>query len=256
MDRTRPYHVNGEKVHLVVMNATDGLPAAFALMGTRARKKVALRFLGGCKGMGPDDKRAMLSFFSKALRGFEGLAWSGGTRQVANGEVDPMVTDVPGLIASENPGCVALGTCPRTSMLSLQEDSRLVLDEYGTVPNPDMLGILIVQNGPDGKAEWDLDVPTYFTMMEHWRTYAGFEALGTIAWNGGPITKDEIMHSARRGWPTVLVEGTGRAADEVIAQIESGHADVAKFIPQFHVISKNDPVSLRNLLVASAFIEG
>jgi hypothetical protein len=42
--------VNG-KVNLVIMDAKDGLPAAFALMGTRAEKKVAMRITGGCKGM-------------------------------------------------------------------------------------------------------------------------------------------------------------------------------------------------------------
>lgn len=155
MNKNRPYRVtapNG-KVHLVVMDAKDNLPAAFALMGTRAENKVAIRILGGCKGMSADDKIAMMDFFTRALQGFKGLIWSGGTRQTSNGETDPMVTDVPGVIAENNPGCVALGTCPRTAMLSLQDDSRLVLDNYGTVPNPSMTGILIVQNGPEGPGD-------------------------------------------------------------------------------------------------------
>ena len=45
-----PYRVTapGGKIPLVIMNAADGLPAAFALMGTRAQRKVAVRISGGC----------------------------------------------------------------------------------------------------------------------------------------------------------------------------------------------------------------
>jgi hypothetical protein len=256
--RNAPYQIaDGVKIPLVIMNATDGLPAAFALMATRAEKKVAARLLGGCKGMGAADKRAMLEFFATAFKDYRGLVWSGGTRQATKeGEVDPMVTDIPGIIAAANPGCIALGTIPRTAMLTLQENSRLVLDEWGTAPNPDMSGILIVQNGADGTADWDGDVATYFAMMDQWKTYAGFAALGTVAWNGGPITEKEILMSAARGWPTILIKGSGRVADEMAAKLQAGDADLLAKFPKGHrvaVISKDDPEGLRRALVLAGF---
>ena len=219
-----PYTVtapNG-KVRLLVMNATDGLPSAFALLGTTAEQKVAVRLAGGCKGMSPEDKEEMLGLFGEALRGFKGVIWSGATRQLdKNGETDPMVTDVPGAIAAENPGCVALGTLPRVEMLTLQDESRLVLDQWGTVPNPGMAGILVVQNGPDGESGWDGDVKTYAALMNQWRDCGGFKALGLISWNGGAVTKDEVIMSIKQGWVTILVEGSGRATDELIAEIRA-----------------------------------
>lgn len=257
LDKINPYRVSvpDGRVNLVVMNATDGLPAAFALLGTRVKHKVAIRLAGGCKGMNAQDKEEMISFLADEFRGYRGLIGSGGTRQTdADGLVDPMITDVPGVIASENPGCVALGTLPRTGMLTLQQDSRLVLDEWGTVPNPDMHGILIVQNGPDGEMGWDGDVKTYLQLWQHYKQYADFSQLGLVAWNGGDVTRDEIMRTTSLGWPTILIEGSGRAPDDVLREIRSG----AITLPKNHrVVSvhKGAYGELRSVLQTFGFLE-
>ena len=259
-DSLHPFRVTAPegKVKLVIMNASDGLPAAFALMGTRAQRKVALRLGGGCKGMNQQDKLDMLEYFSTAFAGYDGLIWSGSTRQVTSeGQIDPMITDVPGVIAAANKDAVALGTCPRIEMLTLQQDSRLVLDEWGTVPNPDMAGILIVQNGPDGAGAWDGDVATYFRLMESWRDFAGFTALGLITWNGGQITQDEIMLAAKKKWPVMLVRGSGRATDEVADKLTNGDKELLETLPTDHrvtVVQRDNPESLRKALFGSGFL--
>jgi hypothetical protein len=260
LNKNKPFQVTAPegKTRLVIMNASDGLPAAFALMGTRAKEKKAIRLAGGCKGMSAEDKEQMLDFFSAGLSGYGGLIWAGGTRQVdKNGEIDPMITDVPGYIAKQNDGCIAMGTVPRTAMLSLQGESRLVLDEWGTALNPEMYGILIVQNGPDGEMGWDGDVETYFKLMRNWRDYAGFSELGLIAWNGGLVTADEIKKAAKQGWPTLLVEGSGRATDEIIEKYRNRDADLMAELPEdpnIIIISKNDPEKLREVLLHTGFI--
>ena len=255
-----PYAVTapGGKLNLMVMDAKDGLPAAFALMGTRAERKVALRLGGGCKGMSTDDKASMLAYFRDALQGFSGLIWSGGTRQTDDdGQLDPMVTDVPGVIAAENPRAVALGTVPRTDMLTLRDDSRLVLDEWGTAPNPTMSGILIVQNGPDGELDWDGDVNTYIAMMESWRKYGEFTALGLVAWNGGAVTEQEIIKCASKGWPVILVKGSGRVTDEIVAKLAADDPELIAKLPQeFKIIVADiaDPNTLRVALTEHGFL--
>lgn len=258
---TQPFKVTapGGQTKLLVMDAKkDGLPAAFALMGTTARRKVALRISGGCKGMGPEDKGQMIEMFRAAFRGFGGLVWSGGTRQfTGDGAVDPMVTELPGVIAAENEGCVALGSCPRTALLRLQGDSRLVLDDYGTAPNPTASGILIVQDGPDGALGWDGDVEAYLRLMDQWRDHAGFTALGLVAWNGGPITRDEILRSAKRGWPTILVRGSGRATDEVIDLLGAANGAAALGAPtdaKFVIVDRGDADALRTALQTHGFL--
>jgi len=261
VDKKNPYKVteNGGKVNLVVMNANEGLPAAFALMGTRAQRKVAIRLCGGCKGMDSMNKMNMLSFFKEAFTGFKGVAFSGATRQIdGNGLIDPMITDVPGVIAKDNNGCVALGTIPRTDMLSLQNDSRLVLDNWGTVPNPDMYGILIVQNGADGKLNWNGDLFQYFKLMENWKDFAGFSSIGVCSWNGGVVTKEEIMYSLQNGYPTILIKGSGRATDEVIKEYEEEDAKFMSILPEIHkirIVDKSAPQNFRNVLIHDGFLE-
>jgi len=264
MQNDKPYTVTAPqgKVRLLVMDSTAGLPATFALMGTTALKKVAIRLAGGCKGMSDSDKAEMLVYFKEAFAGYQGIIWSGGTRQTnKEGLIDPMVTDVPGVIAEDNPGCVALGTVPRVDMLTLQQESRLVLDQYGTVPNPSMLGILVVQNGSDGTLGWDGDVKAYAALMNQWRDCGGFKSLGLISWNGGAVTKDEVIMSIKQGWKTILVSGTGRVTDELVAERK---ADIAAFggkynLPNgyegdFFIVPKDSPGALLAVLMACGFI--
>jgi hypothetical protein len=259
MSSSNPYTVSVPtgKIPLIIMDAKYGVSAAFALMGTKAKSKVALRIGGGCKGMNSQDKQQMIGFFLEALAGYEGVVWSGATRQIdKNGELDPMVTDVPGFIAAENPDCVALGTLPRTDVLRLQHDLRLVLDDYGTIPNPSQHGILIVQNGPDEKMDWNGDVDAYVRVMEMWRDHAGFSALGLISWNGGAVTQEEIEKASSRKWLTVLVKGSGRVTDEIIAKLENGGEGLAEHFKGDHVcvVSKDEPEALRDILVSRGLI--
>lgn len=244
----------GGKTVLIIQDKGAQLPATFALMATRASRKVCVRVSGGCKGMNADDKKAMLEFFQIAFEGFEGMIWSGGTRQFdKDGNLDPMVTDVPGIVAAGNPNCVALGSTPRTDALRLVEESRLVLDDYGTAPNPSVNAILLVQDGADGKLGWDGDLDAAFGFMNQLTQYGGFSRAGVIAWNGGDITRDEVMRSINMGWPTFVIKGSGRAADDIAAELEAG-----KLTPSsgnLFIINKNDPIELRQALQSFGFIQ-
>jgi hypothetical protein len=260
IDPSRPFAVTapGGMTKLLVMNRSDAFPVTFGLMATTAKRRVAIRVSGGCKGMSPGDKAAMLEYFGVAFHGYEGMIWSGGTRQVTDSDqLDPMVTDVPGVIAAGNPDCVALGSAPRTDIMRLKGDSRLVFDEGGTAPNPSMSAILVVQNGPDGKGEWDGDVAAAFELMTNLANHANFSAVGVVAWNGGAITTDEIMRSAKAGWPTIVIKGSGRAADEIAGRLEDESRTFLKELPKDHkvvVADRNDPTSLRALLTNFGFL--
>lgn len=239
------------------MDQKDDLPSAFMLVATCAKRRVAIRISGGCKGMEEEDKLEMLKFFSEAFVGYEGVLFSGATRQTEDGKLDPMITDVPGVVVAGNPGSIALGTAPRTDLLRIKADCRLEFDDWGTVPNPSMSCILIVQNGPDGTLDWDGDVDAYFRAMENWQKYAQFSALGLIAWNGGDITKDEIMRSIGLKWPTILIKGSGRGADEIIELFEDEDPDFMAKVPDGHkiiVVDRTEPGDLYDALVAHGFL--
>jgi hypothetical protein len=38
--------------------------------------------------------------------------------------------------------------------------------------------------------------------------------------NGGTVAKDELLQSVRRGWPVIVIEGSGRLADDIAALIK------------------------------------
>ena len=242
------------KVLLFVADSKGALPANYMLVATKAPKKVALRIAGGCKNMSQQDKLDMLNFFAQALDGYSGVLFSGGTRQLTPmGDLDPMVTDVPGFVALHNHGIVALGTAPRTDVWSLQGESAFVLDGYNTLPNPTMDALLLVQDGPDAVLDWDGDVPMYLSIMDSWHKFAGFTNVGLISWNGGAVTEAEFKETANRKWLTVLVEGSGRATDDAIAAIRAGSPDALQGDHVF-IANKNDPDALRTRLIEAGYI--
>ena len=63
----------------------------------------------------------------------------------------------------------------------------------------------------DGK-EWGSETETLFELA------AAFKVpVLAILVNGGDIAKDELLQSVRRNWPVILIEGSGRLADQVAA---------------------------------------
>ena len=244
--------VVNDKTPIWVMNSGD-VSANFSLLATRAQQKICVRVAGGCSGMSDLDKHEMAAFFLQAFEGFRGMIWSGATRQLkSTGEVDLMVTEIPAMVAAANPGALALGTAPRTGTLHLVGESRLQLDGDGTLPNPSLSGMAIIQNGSDEDLGWDGDLDAYFSIMKKLSVYGGFTAVGVVAWNGGGVTASEILRSAQLGWPTIVVKGSGRKADEFAARLEAGDEDLLRQLPLGHklmVADRSDPGTLRRLLL-------
>lgn len=229
---------------LFVVEQGQQVPAAFALLGNRAKDKVCIRIAGGCKGQDDASKEAMMEFFKIGMRGFEGIAFSGGTRELKeDGSMNPMVTDIPWLITETNPGAIALGTAPRTGQLRLIDESVFVLNEYGNLINPGMAGVILVQDGADNQLEWDGDLDLYFDNMQQWESTLGF-TLGMISWNGGLITATEQQKSIDLGLPTILIKGSGRETDTLITKYEEGGNQPSHVF----VINKDEPEELNVLL--------
>ena len=255
-----PYQVTAPegKVKLFVMSKRyEEVPSTFALMCARAEDKVAIRIAGGCKNMDDSDKKQMILFFLEAFRGYKGVILSGATREVNDGETNLIVTEVPGHVAHENPGSIALGTVPRTAIMYLQDESRLVLDDYGTAPNPGQSAILIVQESGAGLLDWDGDLGPYFEMMTNLKECAGFRTVGVVSWNGGEVTEKEIFESFMRGWPTFLIKGSGRVTDEIIAKIQKGDLETInkiRKIDSVSIVGKDDPAKMHYLLAQHNFL--
>jgi hypothetical protein len=220
--------------------------------------KVGARIAGGCANMSFDDKVDMIEFFVELFRGFAGFVSSGGTRQESDGKIDPMVTDVPAaLAAAYGDQVVTLSTTPRTGEMSLVDDSRLVLDAgSGILPQPGVHMLIVVQ--PEFSHEvsgWDGDVDAYFALFNEYVKQAGWQFMMPV-WNGGGLTRQEAVKAANLGWLVLPVKGSGRAAQDLIDEINAGSVEGVKPESQanFLVVDRDNPAAGRQELVKRGLI--
>jgi hypothetical protein len=264
-------HLVPEHIGTVRLRVTDNWTKVRDIVGafmTSSPAQIGLRIAGGCSNMSAQDKIDMIEYFVAAFDGFSGFMSSGGTRDVtADGQIDPMVTDVPAAIAASNHNVLTLSTVPLTGEMGLVDDSRLVLDtSNGVNPQPGVHMIVAFQNdeptlgdGTEQYLGWDGDVDPYFQLFGRFVRLGWL--FGLTSWNGGDVTYAEAQRAAESGWPTFLVEGSGRKTDELIGQVRpmlenppSG-ADLSVFgVQNFVIVQRDDPTTLKSALIERSFI--
>jgi hypothetical protein len=252
MPATLPYRVPQEIGFVIVEFARPGDPldhvAAFL---HRSPAPFGIRLAGGCSGMSPEAKQHMLEFFGNGLFRFEGFASSGGTRQITvDGMIDPMVTDVPGILRAQSPRVLTLSTLPQTDTIGLVEDSRMVLQPDGRlVPNPGVHMLVVVQDTLGERLGWDGDVRLYLDLFQTQVVEAGWR-FGMVVYNGGDVTRQEVAWAIQMGWVIILIRGSGRQADILIGEIEGGQLDLAPFL----IVDNGDSAGLDAAMVHAGLI--
>lgn len=191
-----------------------------ALKLTTARERVVVRLTGGCGYMSVEDARDFLSLFANAFSGFAGAMLFGGTRMIEKqnpSSVVPGITEIPSHIREQCPHMVSLGVVPRTSDIKITEHGLVVsesdVDDYRTIIHPNQDMCLLVQVSPDQPAIWDAEFEECMQITKDLREFADFKSL-LIVYNGGGVTERELLATAKRGWPILLIRGSGRKADE------------------------------------------
>jgi len=243
-----PAHIG--QVRLIVTDNPAKAKTAVGAFMHRSPARQGLRIAGGCAGMTPADKLDMLAYFRAALAGYSGFVSSGATRNEANGAIDPMVTDVPAMLAKQLGNCVlTISTVPRTGDMALTGDSRLVLDAaHGINPQPGVHMIVVFQHQfADQALEWDGDLDGYFALFNTYVREGGWR-FGLPVWNGGGVTQTEAIRAANLGWPVFLIEGSGRKADELAAAVRA-----KRLTGPFSIVRRDDPATLRTALQRRGF---
>jgi hypothetical protein len=210
-------------VALIVGNLQDGVPMHVVARCGGARG--ILRFAGSTASNTSAEEQEHLRVFMRLT--FQDLdlrdvvLMSGGTRVLDDDYRTVMtILELPSLIRSWNPTCRTLGSMPRTTpTMSLVGDSRFVPSDQvdaKTLIHPGLDVAWIVQlNASETTADWGLDLPGYFDLMDDLRGDTGDEqmATGLIVWGGGAVTAREIMEAVTRGHPVAVIAGSGRFAD-------------------------------------------
>jgi len=191
-----------------------------ALGLTKAPSRVVLRITGGCGNMSAGDAFGMYSLFVNTLEGFDGGILFGGTRMVSKetGDILPSVTEIPTRIRVKAPGAIILGVVPRTGELKLIPGIGMVVSDdpqstFRTIIHPDQNTCVLVQQSVDTGVEWEAEYRVCLEIIQSLRDFANWQSV-LISYNGGSVTRKEIVETADRGWPVVLVNDSGRVTEE------------------------------------------
>jgi hypothetical protein len=131
---------------------------------------------------------------------------------IIDGGTQSGVMAIMGEAVAQHPGtCQLLGIAPK-----------------GKIAHPEIVGASAVSDGAPlephhshfvlvESAEWGGETTT---MLELARAFNA--PIVAVLVNGGAIAADESLQSVRNGWPLLVVEGSGRFADELSAAVRDG----------------------------------
>lgn len=233
------------------------LSSRVALELTRARDRCMVRFTGGCGHMSSDDAAGLNDLFVRAFAGFGGVLLFGGTRMVQRDDhrvLVPGITEIPARIGEQCPECVILGVIPIATKVSVSMDLGLVvadneIEPYVTIVHPQQQHCVAIQIAPDHNAIWDAEYQECMRITDHFREFAGWTSL-LVCYNGGSVTERELLATANRGWPVLLIEGSGRTTDRYV----NDHAFLGLH-PNVRVVAR-DADAIRQILQGDGVVPG
>lgn len=216
-----------EGVKMFTLNEGSQTSSRVALQLTRAPQQIIIRLTGGFGLMEEDDGHRAVDLIAKALADFEGALIFGGTRIVRLSDplsVVPTLGEIPYRIRQTSPRARILGIVPRLSDFCLIPGLGLVLDrredlDQVTIIHPDQDTCLQVQPHVDGKSKWDAEWIESMRIIDELVSEAGWRQL-LLCYNGGNVTKTEILAWAERQWPVLLIADSGRITHEIATTSE------------------------------------
>lgn len=220
----------------------------------RANRRKLVRITGGCGEMSDADSNGLLNLFTEAFAGFDGALLFGGTRMYTRTtpkKVRPGITEIGPAIRRTNPNAVVVGIIAKTGEMVL-DDEMIVGDsdreDFYTVVHPDQDVVLVVDVAASDKEKnlqrrarnaeiceivrgfpqlaekysldpqklnaWDGEFLQCSSIIHILRTFSRWDSILPV-YNGGGTTLKEVVDHVDRGWPTLIVEGSGRVADDI-----------------------------------------
>jgi hypothetical protein len=200
---------NGNRAVVITAARDTSAQAILDALGIASPRAVILLF-GGAKGLDDSRKSHLATLFAE---GVTPVAAELGAL-IIDGGTQSGVMAIMGEAVAQHPGtCQLLGIAPK-----------------GKIAHPEILGASAVSDGAPlephhshfvlvESAEWGGETAT---MLELGR---GFNApIVAVLVNGGAIAADEALQSVRNGWPLLVLEGSGRFADELSEAVRDGQS--------------------------------
>jgi hypothetical protein len=203
-------------------------------LASLAPAETCIRWAGGCKGF---DQAMVDKLFTLVAKGsvsldgeryFQGIVGSGGTVEYKDGVEAPVVCQVPFYLARLMP-CTAWGSTPATYRARLSEGG-VIASKYGAELDSRGHQNILTQDSATSFQGWDGDVRLYMEALEVFAKHDYKVAIAVV--NGGDVTMDEALLALSKNIPIILVQGSGRACDQIIAAIAAGPTAVEELYQQ------------------------
>jgi hypothetical protein len=217
---------NGNGAVLVTAARDESAKAILAALEITSPRAVILLF-GGAAGLNDSRKARLATLFGD---GVTPVAAELGALIIDGGTQSGVMTIMGEAVAARPGTCQLLGIAPKGKIVH-PEISGVSAVSDGTQLEPNHSHFVLVESN-----EWGGETTK---MLELARAFNAPTA--AILVNGGAIAAGEALRSVRNGWPLLVVEGSGRFADELSAAVHDGQPAKS---PELSEIARSGRVAL------------
>ncbi len=195
--------------HAVVITAPCDASAKAILDALEiASPRAVILLFGGAAGLGDSRKTDLATLFAD---GVAPVAAELGAL-IIDGGTQSGVMAMMGEAVARHPGkCQLLGIAPKGKIAHPEIAGPSAVSD-GAALEPHHSHFVLVES-----AEWGGETEKMLELAQAFNT-----PTVAILVNGGAIAADEALQSVRNGWPLLVVEGSGRFADELSAAVHDG----------------------------------
>jgi hypothetical protein len=194
-------------------------------------RHIIVRITGGCGEMSEKDAQGVLELFHESFQGFNGALLIGGTRMICHHDPNNVlfgITEVGPAIRRGNSTSFVLGVVPRCESFGFDSEHPVIVvnqteevsasdgqeREFITIIHPDQDFVIAATTPLTKDAIWYDEVEFCRYITHNLIEFGSWQSL-LVAYNGGGVTEREVRATAARGWPVLLVNGSGRKCDEL-----------------------------------------
>jgi hypothetical protein len=175
-----------------------------------AQPHALIMVFGGAKGLDDSRKARLAELFNHAIAP---VAAELGALIIDGGTQSGVMAMMGEAVARDGRRSQLLGVAPKEK-IAHPEIAGASAASDGTPLEPNHSHFVLVES-----AEWGGETGT---MLELARAFNA--PIVAILVNGGKIAGDEALQSVRNGWPLLVIEGSGRFADELSAAVRDGQS--------------------------------
>jgi hypothetical protein len=235
---------NGNRAVVITASRDVSAKAILEALEIASPRAVILLF-GGAAGLDDSRKARLTTLFAD---GVTSAAAELGALIIDGGTQSGVMAMMGEAVARSPKKCQLLGIAPKGRIAHPEIAGASAVSD-GTPLEPNHSHFVLVESN-----EWGGETGKMFDLVR------AFDApVAAILINGGAIAADEALQSVRNGWQLLVVEGSGRFADELSAAVRDGRsaksAEVSEIarsgrVALFHVddTAKNFRDELRRML--------